>query len=112
MSQDQHPEGRRSTPRLHVPVGVSVSLSLPSKQSVFVNLRDVSEKGACVLRQGTLEIKKDDDVIFEARNYDTGATIKLCCKVRWMRATGFSTYVGLSFISSSLSKESLTRLLS
>jgi hypothetical protein len=93
-------------------VGVSVSLTLPTKQSVFVNLRNVSEKGACVLRQGTLNIHKDDDVIFEARDYDSGATIKLRCKVRWVRATGFSTYVGLCFISSSLSEESLTRLVS
>lgn len=112
MSQDQHPEGKRSTPRLQVPVGVSVSLTLPSKQSVFVNLRDVSEKGACVMRMGGLAIQTDDNVIFEARDYDSGSAIKLRCKVRWVRATGFGTQLGLSFLSSSLSEDSLTRLVS
>lgn len=112
MSPDPHPEGQRSTPRLHVPVGVSVSLVLATKQSVFVNLRDVSEKGACVLRQGTLEIKEDDHVIFVARDYDADLNIRLLCTVRWVRATGCNTYVGLSFINATLSQDSLTRLVS
>ena len=110
MSQVQPPEEERSAPRLHVPVGVSVSLILATKQSVFVNLRNVSEKGACVLRQGTLEIKEDDQVFFVVRDYDSGLDIRLLCTVRWLRATGFSTYVGLSFINGTLSQDSLTRL--
>lgn len=50
MSQDQHPKGKRAATRHHVPVGVSVSFTLATKQSVFLNLRDVSEHGACLLR--------------------------------------------------------------
>lgn len=111
MSQDLHPEEKRRSPRLHVPVGVSVSLRLPTKQSVFVNLRDVSENGACVLRQGTLDIQVDDNVVILVLEYDSAAKITLPCKVRWVRGTGFNTYVGLSFVSSSLSQEALTRLI-
>ena len=110
MSQDLHPEGKRASTRHHVPVGVSVSLTLASKQSVFVNLRDVSEHGACVLRQGSLDVQEDDTVIFEARNYDAGSKVTLRSKVRWVRNTGFNTYVGLSFINASLPLEALTRL--
>jgi hypothetical protein len=110
MSQDQHPEGKRASPRHPVPVGVSVSLTLPTKQSVFVNLRDVSEHGACVLRQGRLDIKEDDTVIFEARNYEAGSKLTLRSKVRWVRNTGFNTYVGLAFVNASLSQDALTRL--
>ncbi len=50
MFQDQHSEGKRAATRHHVPVGVSVSFTLATKQSVFLNLRDVSEHGACLLR--------------------------------------------------------------
>jgi hypothetical protein len=110
MTQDQHPEGKRATARHHVPVGVSVSLTLATKQSVFVNLRDVSEHGACVLRQGSLDVKEDDIVIFEARNYDAGSKVTLRSKVRWVRNTGFNTYVGLSFLNASLPQDALTRL--
>ncbi|MCT0207712.1 PilZ domain-containing protein [Synechococcus sp. CS-1332] len=107
---DLHPEEKRRAPRLHVPVGVSVSLKLASKQSVFVNLRDVSEKGACVVRQGTLDVEEDDDVVILVLEYDTASRISLRCKVCWVRDTGFNTYAGLSFVNSSLSQEALTRL--
>lgn len=110
MPQDQHPEGKRASTRHHVPVGVSVSLTLATKQSVFVNLRDVSEQGACVLRQGSLDVQEDDTVIFEARNYDAGSKVTLRSKVRWVRNTGFNTYVGLSFLNASLPQDALTRL--
>lgn len=110
MSQDQHSEGKRAATRHHVPVGVSVSLTLATKQSVFVNLRDVSEHGACVLRQGSMDIKEDDTVIFEARNYDAGSKLTLRSKVLWVRNTGFNTYVGLAFVGASLSQDALTRL--
>jgi hypothetical protein len=112
MSQDLHPEGKRSTPRLHVPVGVSVSLTLPTKQSVFVNLRDVSEKGACVVRQGTLDIQEDDNVVILILEYDAASRISLRCKVCWVRDTGFNTYLGLSFVHSTLSQDDLARLVS
>ncbi|MBD2550560.1 PilZ domain-containing protein [Microcystis elabens FACHB-917] len=116
MSQDQHSEGKRAATRHHVPVGVSVSLTLATKQSVFVNLRDavnlrdVSEHGACVLRQGSMDIKEDDTIIFEARNYDAGSKLTLRSKVLWVRNTGFNTYVGLAFVGASLSQDALTRL--
>ncbi|WP_256438927.1 PilZ domain-containing protein [Synechococcus sp. CCY 9618] len=112
MSQDQTSESRRGESRHPVPLGVSVSLVLASKQSVFVNLRDVSTAGACVVRQGSLDIKEDDSVVFEARNYDTGSTITLRSRVRWLRNTGFNTYAGLSFIDGSLSPKSLLKLFS
>lgn len=111
MYQDQHPEGKRRTPRLHVPVGVSVSLTLTTKQSVFVNLRDVSESGACVVRQGSLDIEEDDNVVILILEYDAASRISLRCKVRWIRDTGFNTYVGLSFVNATLSQESLNRLI-
>ena len=112
MSQDPNPEEKRRSRRLHVPVGVSVSLRLPTKQSVFVNLRNVSEYGACVVRQGTLDIQEDDTVVILVLEYDSASRISLLCKVCWLRDTGFNTYVGLSFVNSSLSQESLTRLVS
>lgn len=110
MSQDQHPKGKRAATRHHVPVGVSVSFTLATKQSVFLNLRDVSEHGACLLRQGSLDIKEDDTVIFEARNYNAGSQLTLRSKVRWVRNTGFNTYVGLAFVGASFSQDALTRL--
>jgi hypothetical protein len=111
MSQDPHPEGKRSTPRLHVPVGVSVNLTLAKNSSVFVNLRDVSDKGACVVRQGTLDLQEDDLVTVEILKDDSAAKISLSCKVCWVRDTGFNTYVGLSFVHSNLSQEDLARLI-
>lgn len=111
MSQDQHPEGTRASSRHHVPVGVSVSLTLTTKQSVFVNLRDVSVQGACVLRQGSLDINEDDTVLFSARNNDAGSNVTLRSKVRWVRNTGFNSYVGLSFVNASLSQDTIDRLL-
>jgi hypothetical protein len=110
MSPDQPSERRHEASRDLLPIGVSVSLTLASKRSAFVNLRDVSKTGACVVRQGALDIKEDDTVLFEARNYDTGATILMRSKVRWVRNTGFNTYVGLSFIGATLSPKSLFKL--
>ena len=72
MSQDPHPDGKRSTPGLHVPVGVSVNLTLNTNSSVFVNLRDVSDKGACVVLQGTLDLQEDDIVTVEILKDDSG----------------------------------------
>ncbi len=113
MSQDQQPsEGRREASRSLLPIGISVSLTLASKRSAFVNLRNVSRTGACVVRQGRLDITEDDTVVFEARNYDTGATISMRSRVRWVRNTGFNTYVGLSFIGTTLSPKSLFKLFS
>jgi hypothetical protein len=111
MSQDPHPDGKRSTPRLHVPVGVSVNLTLNTNSSVFVNLRDVSDKGACVVLQGTLDLQEDDIVTVEILKDDSAAKISLRCKVCWVRDTGFNTYVGLSFVHSNLSQEDLARLI-
>ncbi|MEA5442323.1 PilZ domain-containing protein [Cyanobium gracile] len=112
MSQDSHPEARRGATRHHVPLGISVSVTLPTKQSLFVNLRDISKTGACVVRQGTLDIKEDDTIIFEARNYDSGSTISIRSKVIWVRDTGFNTYLGLSFISTTLTPKSMLKLFS
>jgi hypothetical protein len=95
-----------------VPLDVSVSLTLASKASAFVNLRDVSQTGACVVRQGRLDLQEDDTVVLEARNYDDGTTITLRSTVRWVRNTGFNTYVGLCFIGNSLSPNSLVQLFS
>jgi len=78
--------------------------------SVFVIFRDVSAQGACVLRQGSLDVKEDDTVIFEARNYDAGSKLTLRSKLRWVRNTGFNTDVGLSFVNASLSQDAHTRL--
>lgn len=111
MSQDLHPEEKRRNPRLQVPVGVSVSLKLPTQQSVFVNLRNVSENGACVVRQGTLDIQEDDNVVILILEYDAASRVSLRCKVCWIRDTGFNTYVGLSFVNAALSQESLNRLI-
>lgn len=113
MSPDQQPsEGRRGASRSLLPIGISVSLTLASKRSAFVNLRNVSRTGACVVRQGRLDITEDDTVIFEARNYDTGTVIRMRSRVRWLRNTGFNTYVGLSFIDTTLSPKSLFKLFS
>ena len=112
MSQDSHPEGRRGTPRHLVPIGISVCVILPSKQSLFVTLRDISKTGACVVRQGTLEVEEDESIIFEARNYDSGAAISIASSVRWVRKTGLNTYVGLSFISTTLTPKALLKLFS
>ena len=112
MSQDPHPDGKRSTPGLHVPVGVSVNLTLNTNSSVFVNLRDVSDKGACVVLQGTLDLQEDDIVTFEILKDDSAAKVSLSCKVCWLRYTGFNTYLGLSFISSTLSQNTIARLMS
>ncbi|MBW4530257.1 MAG: PilZ domain-containing protein [Aphanothece saxicola GSE-SYN-MK-01-06B] len=95
-----------------MPVGVSVSLTLTNKHAVFVNLRDVSESGACVVRQGSLDIQEDDIVVFEVLDYDAASKISLRCKACWVRDTGFNTYVGLSFLKSTLSQDTLTRFLS
>lgn len=110
IAQDQHPETRRSATRRLASLSGSVSLLLPSQQSIFVNLRDISEKGACVVRQGRLEIQEGVVVHFEARNYDSGQLISLRSKVRWVRGTGFNTYVGLAFSAAALSQEALAAL--
>ncbi len=112
MSQDLHPEGKRAITRHHVPVGVSVSLTLASKQSLFVNLRNISEHGACVLRQGSLDVKEDDTIIFAVHDYDAGSKVSLRCKVRWLRKTSFNTYVGLYFLNASLPTDAIARLVS
>ncbi len=39
---------------------------------MFVNLRDVSDKGSCVVRQGTLDIQEDDIVTVEILKDDSG----------------------------------------
>jgi hypothetical protein len=109
---DQHPGGKRAEARHLVPIGVSVSITLPSKKSAFVNLRDISKHGACVVRQGRLDIQEDDTVVFEARNYDTGSKITIRSKVRWVRNTGFNTYAGLAFIGTTLMPKSLFKLFS
>jgi hypothetical protein len=112
MSLDPYPAGKRGAERDLAPIGVSVGLTLSARQSVFVNLHDVSATGACVVRHGDLTIEEDDKVVVVARNNDSGTPINIRCRVRWWRNTGCSTYVGLSFIGSSLSPEALARLFS
>jgi hypothetical protein len=110
MSQDPYPNGKRAAERDLVPLGVSVSLTLSPSQSVFVNVRDVSATGACVVRHGDLTIDEDDNVVVVARNHDSGASINLRSRVRWVRNTGANTYVGLSFIGTPLSPRALLKL--
>jgi hypothetical protein len=110
LAQDPYPHGKRGAERDLVPIGVSVSLTLSPRQSVFVNVRDVSATGACVVRHGDLTIEEDDNVVVEARNHESGASINLRSRVRWVRHTGSNTYVGLSFIGSPLSPRALLKL--
>jgi hypothetical protein len=112
MSLDPYPAGKRGAQRDLAPIGVSVSLTLSPRQSIFVNLHDVSATGACVVRHGDLSIEENDKVIVVGRTADSGTPVNIRCRVRWRRTTGCNTYVGLSFIGSSLSPEALDRLFS
>lgn len=97
------PEGPRGssedriTPRKVVPLGLYAGLTLPNRRTVAVTLRDISRVGACVARQGQLEIDEGDLVSLDLRDTTGGEKMSLQAEVRWHHYGGFNTYVGLYF---------------
>lgn len=88
---------QRITPRMVVPLGLYAGLTLPNRRILAVTLRDISRVGACVARQGQLEIEEGDLVSLDLRNAIGGERMTLQAEVRWQHYGGFNTYVGLFF---------------
>lgn len=87
----------RITPRKVVPLGLYAGLTLPNRRVLAVTLRDISRVGACVARQGRVEIEEGDLVSLDLRNANGGERMSLQAEVRWQHYSGFNTYLGLYF---------------
>jgi hypothetical protein len=80
-----------------LPEGVSASVRLESGRSVYVNVRDISRTGACVVRRGGLEVKENENVIFDVSDFEIQQKVSLTARVQWVSASGYNTIVGLVF---------------
>jgi hypothetical protein len=90
-------EDLRSALRHLLPPGVSASIILPSGRSVYVNLRDISRTGACTVRRGALEVKENENVLFEVSDFEIQQKVSLPSRVQWVDSSGYNTVVGLVF---------------
>ncbi len=87
----------RSALRHLLPPGVSASVILASGRPVYVNLRDVSRTGACIVRRGGLDVRENENVLFEVSDFEIQQKVSLPSRVQWVNASGYNTVVGLVF---------------
>ena len=104
-----HPTGQaepaelpRNTNRKDLPVESPGRMVLPSKQSVFVTLHDISRGGCCVVRKGALDLHPEDRVCIEMWREDIQTKASLPASVRWVRHHDGKTKAGLRFLDTSV----------
>lgn len=88
---------RRSSLRQVLPQGVPASIHLPSGQTGFVTLVDISRTGACIARQGSLEVKTDDEISLDVNDSKLLQNVALPAIVKWINNWCDKTHIGLFF---------------
>ncbi|WP_159819767.1 PilZ domain-containing protein [Cyanobium sp. Copco_Reservoir_LC18] len=88
---------RRSSLRQVLPSGVPASIHLPSGDTGFVMLADISRAGACIVRRGRLEVKPSDRVFLNISDYGLFRNIHLSACVQWVKTWNHRTLLGLAF---------------
>lgn len=97
----------RNTNRKDLPVESPGRMVLPNQQSVFVNLRDISRGGCCVVRKGTMTLQAGDRVRIEMWRQDIETKASLPAIVRWVRHHDGKTRAGLRFVDTSVKTQRL-----
>lgn len=102
MSLEQGANGepareRRNSLRQALPSGVPASIHLPSGRTGFVTLVDISRTGACIARQGSLEVKPDDEISLDVSDSRLLQNVVLPALVKWINICSGKTLVGLFF---------------
>jgi c-di-GMP-binding flagellar brake protein YcgR len=92
----------RNTNRKDLPVESPGRMVLPSNQSVFVTLHDISRGGCCVVRKGNFALKPDERVCIEMWREDIQTKVSLPATVRWVRYHDGKTRAGLRFVDTSV----------
>ncbi len=80
-----------------MPSGVPASIHLPSGRSGYVTLVDISRTGACIARQGSLEVKADDEISLDVSDDRLIQNVVLRALVKWINNCNDKTLVGLFF---------------
>lgn len=75
---------------------------LPSNQSLYVTLHDISRGGCCVVRKGMLDLQPEQKVCIEIWREDIQSKASLPATVRWVRHEEEKTLAGLRFVDSSI----------
>jgi len=97
LDEEESGSDLRSALRHLLPPGVSASVILASGRPVYVNLRDVSRTGACIVRRGGLDVRENENVLFEVSDFEIQQKVSLPSRVQWVNASGYNTVVGLVF---------------
>lgn len=90
-------QDRRSSLRQVLPSGVPASIHLPSGDTGFVMLADISRAGACIVRRGGLEVKPSDQVFLNISDYGLFRNVYLSACVQWVKTWNHKTLLGLAF---------------
>lgn len=101
-TSSQPEEQPRNTRRNGLPIGSPGRMVLPSQQSVFVTLHDISRGGCCVVRTGALAVKPGERVRIEMWREDIQTKASLSASVRWVKQLDGRTRAGLRFVDSSV----------
>lgn len=75
---------------------------LPTNQSIYVTLHDISRGGCCVVRKGVLDLQPEQKVCIEIWREDIQSKASLPATVRWVRHEDEKTLAGLRFVDSSI----------
>ncbi|MFM7086353.1 MAG: PilZ domain-containing protein [Cyanobium sp.] len=75
---------------------------LPSLQSVYVTLHDISRGGCRVVRKGSLALQPGDQVRIEIWREDISSKISLPATIRWVQSYEEATHAGLAFVDHSI----------
>ena len=92
----------RTTVRRDLPDESPGRMVLPSQQSVYVTLSDISRGGCCIVRKGSLDLHPDDKVRIEIWREDIQSKASLPATVRWVRHLEGRTKAGLRFVDNSI----------
>ncbi len=96
-ANDLQIKDRRSSLRQALPSGVPASIHLPSGRSGFVTLGDISRAGACIVRQGSLEVQPNDQIFLSISDHDLFRNVYLSACVKWMTVLNQQIRIGLAF---------------
>lgn len=100
------PEGEGLKPRTNrrspLPEESPGRMVLPSQQSVYVTLHDISRGGCRIVRKGSLSLQPGDQVRIEIWREDISSKISLPATIRWVQLYEEATHAGLAFVDRSI----------
>ena len=91
----------RKAERTSLPHDSPARLVLPSRETVFVTLDNISRAGCCLMRRGDIPIEPGERVTVEIWRDNIATKESLAAEVRWVRAYDGCTRAGLRFLDTS-----------